>query len=219
MIRMTAHRHVALLGDSIFDNGVYTRGEPAVIDHLRTFLPSGWNATLCAVDGATTRNLHTQLGRVPPDATHLVVAIGGNDALANIDLLDRRVSSTGEALLLFRRRLEAFHASYARAIDTVLRLGMATTVCTIYNGNLDAETAETAEVALMMFNDVIIHAAIQRRLGVIELRQVCDAPDDYANPIEPSGAGGRKIARAVARAIGARDGDDAVSRVFGRTVH
>ena len=31
--------HVALLGDSIFDNKTYTNGEPDVVAHLRTFLP------------------------------------------------------------------------------------------------------------------------------------------------------------------------------------
>ena len=38
-------------------------------------------------------------------------------------------------------------------------------------------------------------------------------PSDYANPIEPSGQGGLKIARAVARAAGAIPGD-AGTKVF-----
>ena len=36
--------HVVLLGDSIFDNGRYVPGEPAVIDQLRSALPKGWTA-------------------------------------------------------------------------------------------------------------------------------------------------------------------------------
>jgi hypothetical protein len=213
---MRGAQHVVLLGDSIFDNGVYTRGEPAVIDHLRALLPIGWRATLRALDGATTRSVAAQLTEVPDDASHLVLAIGGNDALANIDLLARPVSSTTETLLLFRRRLDDFHDSYTRAVDRVVKVGPPTTVCTIYNGNLEPETAAAAEVALRMFNDVILHAAIERRLSVIELRQVCDEPEDYANPIEPSGRGGRKIASAVARAIGAVAPHGEPSRVFGR---
>jgi hypothetical protein len=208
-------RHLALLGDSIFDNAAYTRGEPPVIDHVRRLLPTDWQATLCALDGATTRSLDAQLARVPEDATHLVIAIGGNDALGNIDLLDRPVASTAEALMLFRRRLEDFHLSYDRAIDRALRLGRRTTVCTIYNGHLESGVAEIAEVGLMMFNDVILHAAVERRLDVIELRQVCADAADYANPIEPSGVGGEKIAAAIVRAIGASD-DGPPSRVYGR---
>jgi len=42
-------------------------------------------------------------------------------------------------------------------------------------------------------------------LDVLELRLICTEPEDYANPIEPSGQGGLKIARAIARAIGATD--------------
>jgi len=209
-------RHVVLLGDSIFDNAVYTRGEPAVIEHLRSLLPQGWKATLRAVDGATMRTVEVQWRELPLDSSHLALAIGGNDALGNIDLLARPVSSTTETLLLFRRRLEDFHESYARVLDRVARLRIPTTVCTIYNGNLDPETAAAAEVALMMFNDVILHAAIQRGLSVIELRQVCDEPEDYANPIEPSGRGGRKIAAAIAYAIGAVTLNGEPSRVFGR---
>jgi hypothetical protein len=40
---------------------------------------------------------------------------------------------------------------------------------------------------------------------VIELRAVCSRPEDYANPIEPSSAGGEKIARAIARLVAEHD--------------
>ncbi len=59
----------------------------------------------------------------------------------------------------------------------------------------------------MTFNDVILRTAVTRRLGVIELRAVCSEPGDYANPIEPSDSGGRKIATAIARATGALEGE------------
>ncbi len=54
----------------------------------------------------------------------------------------------------------------------------------------------------MMFNDVIARTAHAHGLDLIELRLVCTKPSDYANPIEPSGAGGAKIARAIASALG-----------------
>jgi hypothetical protein len=43
---------------------------------------------------------------------------------------------------------------------------------------------------------------------------VCTEPADYANPIEPSGSGGLKIARAVARMIGALDAPAPPSRLW-----
>jgi hypothetical protein len=39
-------------------------------------------------------------------------------------------------------------------------------------------------------------------LPAIDLRLVCTEPADYANPIEPSGRGGLKIAGAIARSLG-----------------
>lgn len=196
--------HIVLLGDSTFDNATYTGGEPDVLQHLRAILPNGWDATLCAVDGSTTADLNDQLGAVPANATHLVVSIGGNDALLNSDLLNTPVQSTAEALALFGKRANKFEADYAQAIDAVSGLGRETVLCTIYNGNLEPPEAPLARVALMMFNDAILRAAFKRGLTVIDLRFVCNEPADYANPIEPSGTGGRKIASAIAEAIGAR---------------
>jgi hypothetical protein len=208
-------RHVVLLGDSIFDNGAYTRGAPDVVTHLRRMLPSGWQATLCAVDGATTASVTTQLSCVPPDATHLVVAIGGNDALGNADLLTLPVTTSAQALVIFAERLTAFERAYRAVVQRVLALGRPTAICTIYNGALDPLAATPARVALSLFNDVILRTAVDLRLDAVELRSICTEPADYANPIEPSGQGGRKIAAAIARAVGALPADGAPARVWG----
>lgn len=197
-------RHVVLLGDSIFDNAAYTGREPDVVQHLRSILPFGWQATLLALDGAVTFDLSSQVQEVPADASHLVVSVGGNDALRNTDMLALRVRSTAEALDLFHTRVQTFEERYRSAVEEVLELGRPTTLCTIYNGNLpDPDYARHARIALALFNDVILRAAFEFRLPVIELRLVCAEPADYANPIEPSGRGGRKIALAVARSVGA----------------
>jgi len=198
------NQHLALLGDSIFDNASYTAGAPDVITHLRAGLARGWRASLLAVDGSTTQDLAAQVARVPADVTHVVVSIGGNDALLNSDVLNLRVASTAEALATFGQRAQVFRSSYARALDAVLALGRETTVCTIYEGNLEPDLAGLARVALVFFNDVILRAAFERRVDVIDLRLVCTEPSDYANPIEPSGSGGAKIAAAISAAVTGR---------------
>lgn len=191
-----------LLGDSIFDNAAYTGSDPDVIHHLRSVLPSGWKASLLALDGSMTSDLSSQVREVPADASHLVVSIGGNDALMNSDILALPVDSTAEALELFHQRMTAFEFNYRSAIDEVLELGRPTALCTIYNGNLpDPEQARHARIALTMFNDVILRTAFELSLPIIELRLVCNEPADYANPIEPSGHGGRKIALAIVRVL------------------
>jgi lysophospholipase L1-like esterase len=203
--------HIVLLGDSIFDNASYTRGEPDVVSHLRDLLPRADTATLLAADGAVVANVAAQLRRVPDDATHLVISAGGNDALSNSDLLALPVQSTTEALELFRRRSEAFEEEYAAMAGAALRRKLPVTLCTIYNGNLAPEEARIARIALLLFNDVILRTAFARALRVIELRLVCTEPADYANPIEPSGRGGRKIAQAIVRSV---DASTNASRVF-----
>jgi hypothetical protein len=207
--------HVALLGDSIFDNRAYTGGEPDVVTHLRDLLPLGWRATLYAVDGATTADIVRQASRVSGDASHVVLSIGGNDALGQSDLLALPVRSTTETLALFAQRIATFERAYRRAVDTVVALGRPTTLCTIYNGNLEEPRATVARVALATFNDVILRVAFERPLPVIDLRAICSDPDDYANPIEPSGTGGRRIASAIVAALGL-SGDAPATRVFAR---
>jgi hypothetical protein len=75
-------------------------------------------------------------------------------------------------------------------------------VCTIYNGNLPDDLAAPGRVALMPFNDAILRVAFRLALQVIDLRLICSEPADYANPIEPSGPGGQKIARAIVASLG-----------------
>ena len=194
--------HVALLGDSILDNRAYTRGEPDVATHLRQLLSQATPVTLCAIDGSTTADMSVQMAGIPSDASHLVVSIGGNDALLNSDLLALPVSSTTQALSLFGQRISNFERAYRAAIEPVLALQRKTAICTIYNGNLDPPQAQVARIALMMFNDVILRYGFERGLAIIDLRFVCSEKADYANLIEPSGSGGLKIAKAIAAWLG-----------------
>jgi len=70
-----------------------------------------------------------------------------------------------------------------------------------------------ALTALPLFNDAILQVSFAERLPVIDLRLVCNEEDDFVNEIEPSNAGGAKIAAAVARAVGAEP-TSPVSYVF-----
>ena len=145
--------HIALLGDSVFDNRAYTQGEPDIAMHLRQLLPDSEDVTLCAIDGSTTFDLAFQLKKVPAGASHVVVSIGGNDVLLNCDLLNMPVTSTTEALSAFGQRIRQFETAYRTAIENVLSLECRTAICTIYNGNLDPPEADVARIALMMFVD------------------------------------------------------------------
>lgn len=195
--------HIALLGDSTLDNGAYTSGGPAVIDHLSGLLSSEDRATLLAVDGATTQHIQSQLGGMPEGATHVVLSVGGNDALREIEVLNRPSQTVAHALSEVSRVVEGFEEAYRRSLKQVLQVGLPTTVCTIYNGAFDEARGEqqVIDAALTMWNDAILQAALDHDLPALDLRRVCTDRDDYTQQIEPSEQGGRKIAEALHRAL------------------
>jgi hypothetical protein len=191
--------HVVLLGDSIFDNGAYVGGAPDVVRQLRGELADGWKATLLAVDGAVTRDLSRQLGRMPGDATLLVVSVGGNDALGEAPLLSQPAPTIGDGMMVLAEVQRQFAQRYEPMLEAVLAERLPTVVCTIYDGNFPGAEGRVLSAALSLFNDVITRAAFSRELPLIDLRLICSEQADYANPIEPSERGGAKIAAAIAR--------------------
>jgi lysophospholipase L1-like esterase len=192
--------HIVLLGDSIFDNAAYVGGGPDVVHQLREILPSGWRATLNALDGAVIADLPQQLQRLPTDASHLVVSVGGNDALGEASLLDQKVGSVAEALELVTQVRERFRSAYARMLDEVLDRRLPVAVCTIYEPRFpEPMRRRLAATALTALNDAITREAFARQVDCIDLRLICDDDRDFANPIEPSVHGGAKIAGAILR--------------------
>jgi len=192
--------HIVLLGDSIFDNRVYTGGGPDVVSQVQELLPKGSRATLLAVDGSTAADIPAQAQQIPPDATHLVLSVGGNDAIMNSGILLKPLDSAAKTLAELADVAQAFEEKYRRAVAACRKTGLPLTICTIYNGNFpDREYQRLASTALMVFNDAILRVGFEFGLTVIDLRFVCSSPEDYANPIEPSSKGGAKIARCIVR--------------------
>ena len=191
--------HVVLLGDSIFDNAKYVEPGPDVAAQLREMVPAGWQVSLCAVDGAVTHHVLEQLSGLPADATHLVLSVGGNDLLGCAgELLRTPVTVSSEVFLLLARVAGGFEGTYRRVVDACLATGLPLVVCATYNGNFEDQVFQTmARVAVAVFNDAILRIALEKGLGAIDLRLVCAQSEDYANSIEPSVVGGRKIVEAI----------------------
>ncbi|MDB5557736.1 MAG: lipase, partial [Enterovirga sp.] len=161
-----------------------------------------WQATLRAVDGATTASVPAQLARLPADATHLVLSVGGNDALGYSGVLGRPARSVAEALELLGEVSRRFEAEYRAMLKGVLARGLPTAICTIYNPNYPDPVRQRVTVAALAFmNDPIVRIAAETALPLIDLRLICTEPADYANPIEPSSRGGEKIAAAISALV------------------
>ena len=194
--------HVVLLGDSIFDNAAYVAGAPDVIRQVRERLPAGSKATLAALDGGKIGDVRRQLHRLPADATHLVLSVGGNDALSSSDFLGATVRSTAEALSALADIGDEFERGYLAMLADVLARRLPTAICTIYYPRFpDAALQKVAVAALTVFNDSIVRAAVAHDLALLDLRLICTEAGDYANSIEPSARGGEKIARTIAEFV------------------
>jgi lysophospholipase L1-like esterase len=208
-------KHVVLLGDSVFDNGAYVGGGSDVVTQLRQRLPAGWHASLAAVDGGVIRDIPRQLERVPDNATHLVISVGGNDALGFSTVLgapSRSVADTLEQLAAIRGE---FVQNYRRMTETVRHRGLPVAVCTIYDPRYpDAARRRVGATALCVINDAIIREAASVGVPIIDLRLVCDEDDDFANPIEPSSHGGWKIAGAIVSLVTQHNFGQVRSEIF-----
>jgi hypothetical protein len=199
-------KHIVLLGDSIFDNASYVKGGPDVIRQLRAKLPEGWKATLNAVDGSRVENVSGQLAQLPQEASHLVVSVGGNNALNHVGILSERAQSAAEVLNRLADISEDFERQYHTMLHEILSYRLATAICTVYYPRFpDRLLQRIAIAALTIFNDVIIREAFMAGVPLLDLRLICNEDADYANEIEPSVMGGEKISDAIMKVVAEHD--------------
>jgi lysophospholipase L1-like esterase len=198
-------RHVVLLGDSIFDNGRYVPGQPAVGEQLRAALGPPHAATLLARDGDMVAGVVDQLAGLPATATHLVLSVGGNDALEHQGLLRREVGNAAEVFGELATIRIRFAAEYRELLTLLRARNLPLAVCTIYDSNFDPPAKALADAALTVFNDAITRAAADAGVPIVDLRRIFTSRTDYANPIEPSVSGGAKLARAIVNVVTTHD--------------
>ncbi|MEI2692988.1 MAG: SGNH/GDSL hydrolase family protein [Anaerolineae bacterium] len=189
------------MGNSIFDNAAYTDGGPDVVTQLNDLLPAGWATSLLAVNGSTTDDIAGQVGSLPSDASHLVLSVGGNDALQQAHLLFAPASSTEEAVGLAGRPGRAVRsATTTRAVAACLRPALPLHRLHHLQRQLPRPRlpAPGHDRAGPLQRRHPAHRHRPPPAGDRSARAICTYPEDYANPIEPSSVGGEKIARAIA---------------------
>jgi len=188
-------KQLVLLGDSIFDNGVYVvPGQNDVTDHLhQKIADSEWILDQRAVDGAVVSDVIQQLSSKPVSTPcTFVMSAGGNDALGHVgEIYHLRLAD-------FHAIKEAFRRRYVATLNAILAYKQPLIVCTIYNPKYPHKEMQImAEAGLSFFNDVITEEALRLDLPIIDLREVCASAEAFANPIEPSEIGGDLITNTI----------------------
>ncbi|MFO1264937.1 MAG: beta-eliminating lyase-related protein [Rhodoferax sp.] len=138
--------HLALLGDSIFDNQAYVKPGCAVEHHLTRYLPPAWSVSLLAVDGSVALNVPDQMKRLPAGVTHIALSVGGNDALEAIPTLETPTHSVLAGLHVLHGIQSAFEHTYSHLLRDLMALQLPLVVCTIYDkvpGRSDAVKSPT----------------------------------------------------------------------------
>lgn len=206
-------KRIALVGDSIFDNFNYVDGPYAVSDHLNKLEPD-WHVDLIAVDGHTTIDIPDQSRLIPKETSHIIMSVGGNDALNVISKLRTPCQDVIEALGVLADIREEFIRNYGLALNAVMSHRLPVILCSIYD-QVPGLSPEL-QTALSSFNEVILREAARMQLPVIDLRCICTATSDYSSisPIEPSEEGGLKIAEWISACVREIDNGAGGCRLF-----
>jgi lysophospholipase L1-like esterase len=145
-----------------------------------------------------TTDIAAQLERLPAGTSHLIVSVGGNDALGFAAMLNEPARSVSEVIGRLADARQHFHEVYRQMIALLVDRDLSAAICTIYDANYGPDRGPLVTTALTVFNDIITRCAFDAGLDLIDLRLICTEPGDYANPIEPSIQGGGKIAARIA---------------------
>jgi hypothetical protein len=197
-------RRVVVCGDSVFDNSPYV-GESGrdFLSHLRE-LVKDWEIDFRALDGAIASEvLNVQIAVCEP-CEAIVLSVGGNNALSHIYLLEaqERMRFLQVAVLLGDIQ-RSFRRDYAATLKHAASLARRLLVATIYRPRFHMDgypemVISAIDPLLSVFNDVIQEEARLVGADLLDLREISVSDEDFANSIEPSDSGGRKIARRVA---------------------
>ncbi len=202
--------HVVLLGDSLLpvradlpDGSL----ESAVMPGARfPWKLSVISAAQVSTPGATP---------IPEDASHIVINIEGNDAIAASGLLDSPAIAWRAGLSQLNSAADDFERHVEILSRAALSTRLPTLVCTMYPPRYpDWEHQQAACAALAVFNDRILKSAVAAGFSIADLRQLGAVADLYATPTQLSLAGLQRVAEIIRRALDVISRDTARSQVF-----
>jgi len=195
-----AIRHIVLIGDALGNlASLGGQGAGALEGRLRPGADPSWKLSILSADDLNRRSRPLEF---PADATHVVICIEGNRAIANSGLLEGQPASYQEGLARLSFAADQFEDVIEGLVNIALASRLPTVLCTMWLPRFAEPVRQrAAAAALAIFNDRILRRAVKARISVVDLRGVPTEADDYADQTLMSRAGLQKAASVVWRAL------------------
>jgi hypothetical protein len=189
-------RHVVLLGDALLD--AYSSIDKTPGKFEDALLPGTRNQwKISVVSAAEVERAGPSLA-LPTDATHAMIFIEGNHAIEQSGLLDSRPDAYGQTLEQLSLAADEFERTLERLIHVAQAARLVIMMCTMFQPNYkDPVRQRTACAALAVFNDRVTKRAAEARVSLIDLRLICNEPEDYDKPTQLSKSGLQKAANVI----------------------
>lgn len=204
-------RHVVLLGDALLD--AYSSIDKTPGKFEDALLPGTRDQWKISVVSAAEVERAGPALVLPEDATHAIIFIEGNHAIQESGLLHGRPDAYGQTLEQLSLAADEFERTLERLIHVAQAARLVIMVCSMFQPNYKNPVRQrTACAALAVFNDRVTKRAAEARLALIDLRLICNEPDDYDKPTQLSKSGLQKAANVIRYAMfeldtGARRGE------------
>lgn len=189
-------RHVVLLGDALLEAyGSIDKRPGEFEDALLPGTRSQWKISV--VSAAEIERAGPALV-LPDDATHAIIFIEGNHAIEQSGLLRSQPDAYGQKLDQLALAADEFERTLARLIHVAQAARLVIMVCTMFQPYYkDPVRQRTACAALAVFNDRVTKRAAEARVSLIDLRLICNEPEDYDKPTQLSKSGLQKTANVI----------------------
>ena len=189
-------RHVVLLGDALLD--AYSSIDKTPGKFEDALLPGTRDKWKISVVTAAEIERAGSVLVLPADATHAIIFIEGNHAIEESGLLHGRSGTYGQELEQLSLAADEFEHTLARLIHVAQAARLVIMVCTMFQPNhKDPVRQRTACGALAIFNDRVTKRAAEARASLIDLRLICNEPEDYDKATQLSQSGLQKAANVI----------------------
>jgi len=183
---------IALIGDSILDNELYTGINGSVFTHVQKLFPKD-NILNLAVDGSTIDDLEEQLaGILKPRIKkwdYAFLSIGGNNLINDQKFL---INATPQELKIYcnnlGNRINSVYYQLSLSFKKIILLKM-------YQPTFDGFDQEFKNIAYSAINRV--NSTSDVGMHFFPLTNILKEIDDFTNVIEPSEIGSIKIANLI----------------------